>query len=124
MPHLILIIDDDPMIHRLISLMLAAYGYQVMSAASVAEGFNIIAQHRPDLVLCDVMMPDVDGLEFIRRCRQTPDLNTLPIISLSASGDSRLMEQTLKLGAFAFLPKPFSESQLAEMVALALQDRP
>lgn len=123
MSRVILIIDDDLTMQRIITLMLSAEDFQIAVAANVADGFKTIDQQIPDLILCDVMMPGADGLDFIWKCRQMPELNAVPIISISASSEGELIEQAIKRGSFAFLSKPFSAFQLLEMVTLALQDR-
>ncbi len=119
----ILIIDDDPIIQRVVSAMLATEGLHIRTAGSVAEGLGLIAQETPDLTICDMVMSHASGLDFIKHCRQDPFLVQMPIIIISGSSGHNLIEEALREGAFACLPKPFSKMQIAETVRMALQEK-
>jgi two-component system C4-dicarboxylate transport response regulator DctD len=119
----ILVIDDDPIIQRVVSAMLSVEGLQIRTAGSVADALALIDQQRPDVAICDMVMESATGLDFLNHCRQVPELATMPIIVISGSGDQQqLVEQALLQGAFACLAKPFSKVQIIDMVKMALQD--
>lgn len=119
----ILVIDDDPIIQRVVSAMLSVEGLTIRTAGSVADALALIDQQRPDVAICDMVMESATGLDFLQHCRQNPDLSRMPIIIVSGSGDQQqLVEQALVQGAFACLSKPFSKVQITDMVKMALQD--
>lgn len=118
----ILIIDDDPIIQRVVSAMLSTEGHHIRTAGSVAEGLELIDQEKPDLTICDMVMAHATGLDFIQHCRHVPVLEKMPIIVISGSSGHNLIEEALHQGAFACLSKPFSKMQIAETVRLALHD--
>jgi CheY-like chemotaxis protein len=117
----ILIIDDDPIIQRVVAAMLWAESLRIKTASSVSEGLALIEQEKPDLVICDMVMPNISGLDFLQHCRQTPDLATMPVIVITGSSGQHMIEQALIQGAFACLSKPFSKPQIADTVRMALR---
>lgn len=121
MTHNILIIDDDPIIQRVVTAMLLTEGLRIRTASSVPEGLALIEQERPDLAICDMVMPNTSGLDFLQRCRQTPALASMPVIVISGSSGQHMIEEALTQGAFACLSKPFSKPQIADTVRTALQ---
>ena len=80
----ILFVDDEEQIRRLLSSFLTRRGYEVKTAIDGQEALNLLASYRPDLVITDVNMPNIDGTELTRRLRAHPTLGTMPIIMLSA----------------------------------------
>lgn len=117
----ILVIDDDPVLQRMISAILATKNYQVETASSVDQSLELIAQQPPDVICCDLMMPKISGLDFLEYCRQTPELQNVPVIVISASGEEEIINQAIALGALACLPKPFSRAQILDAVESALK---
>jgi two-component system KDP operon response regulator KdpE len=114
----ILVIEDDPQIRRVLSTTLEAYGYELHCAVNGAEGKKLAAQHQPDLVILDLGLPDVDGLNMIR------DLRTRPmqeILVLSARGAEDVKVRALDLGADDYLTKPFGVYELLARVRVALR---
>ena len=117
LPHL-LIVDDDLLIQESLSLFLRLRGYDVESAHSGAEALGAIARRRPDLVILDLGLPDMDGRAVCERVRQTSDI---PIIVLSArSGDSEKI-LALERGADDYVTKPFSSDELLARIRVALR---
>ena len=117
LPHL-LIVDDDSLIQESLSLFLRLRGYNVESAHSGAEALAAIARRRPDLVILDLGLPDMDGRAVCERVRQTSDI---PIIVLSArSGDSEKI-LALERGADDYVTKPFSSDELLARIRVALR---
>ena len=114
-PH-ILIVDDEPNIVMSLEFLMRKNGYQVGIARNGAEALAAIDQLPYDLVLLDIMMPDVDGLEVCRRLRQNPDRADTKVIFLSAKSREADVQKGYEVGADLYIPKPFSTRQLMEKV--------
>jgi signal transduction histidine kinase len=109
---LILVIDDDPVVHKLLSAMLRKEGYDVQSAMGGNEGLQSIRQNRPDLVLLDIMMPEINGFDVIRILKKDSETKDIPVVILSAKGDAGDRVLGLELGAADFINKPFDRAEL------------
>ena len=114
----ILIIDDDARLVKNVETYLKDFGYRIDSALTGAEGLRKVQALQPDLVLLDLMMPGLDGLEVCREIRKD---NTVPIIMLTARGEESDVVSGLEVGADDYLTKPFSLRELAARVKAALQ---
>ena len=113
----ILVVDDDPKIRTVVRRGLAYEGYRVVEAASGEEGLEKAREHLPDLVVLDVMMPGIDGLEVTRRLRAAGD--DVAILMLTARDEIKDRVEGLEIGADDYLVKPFSfEELLARVHAL------
>ncbi|WP_341906232.1 response regulator [Polaromonas sp. YR568] len=108
----ILIVDDDQQNRKLIEALLRPEGYRTVSAASGEEAMIMTAQHMPDLVLLDVMMPDMDGYEVARALKAHPATSNIPIIMLTALADRTARLAGLNAGAEEFLTKPVDRTEL------------
>ena len=106
----ILIVDDDAGLRKSVSLILSDAGYDVVSASDGEEGLAVAQQERPGLILCDVRMPRMDGLEFLDRHRQA-GLDSL-VLMMTAYGSIDLAVQAMKRGAYDYLPKPFGADEV------------
>jgi two-component system response regulator AtoC len=106
----ILVIDDDAGLRKSVGLILTDAGYDVVNASDGEEGIAVAQQARPDLILCDVRMPKVDGLEFLDRHRQS-GLESL-VLMMTAYGSLDLAVQAMKRGAYDYLPKPFGADEV------------
>jgi two-component system, NtrC family, response regulator AtoC len=106
----VLIIDDEPGLRQTVSLILADEGYQVQAASDGEEGLAKALEFKPDIILCDVRMPRLGGLEFLERYRS--GAGTGMVIMMTAYGSTELALQAMKNGAYDYLPKPFSPDQL------------
>jgi two-component system response regulator AtoC len=106
----VLIIDDEPGLRQTVSLILADEGYDVSTASDGEEGFARALDLVPDLILCDVRMPRLGGIEFLERYREVN--GTAMVIVMTAYGGMELAIQAMKKGAYDYLPKPFSPDQL------------
>jgi DNA-binding response OmpR family regulator len=116
----ILIVDDDPAIIRLLSANLKARGYEVATATNGEESLEALQKDFIDLIILDLMMPKVDGVEVCRRIRQWSDV---PIIILSARGDEKDKVKCLELGADDYLTKPFGIAELMARIKTAFRHR-
>jgi two-component system, OmpR family, response regulator MtrA len=116
----ILIVEDDPSIREVTALGLRAAGFDVLTAADGAEGVDRWRSERPDLVLLDVMLPRLDGLEV---CRQIRRESTVPIVMLTARGDTIDVVVGLETGADDYVTKPFEMPELVARLRAALRRR-
>ena len=114
----ILVVDDEPEILRALRTNLAAHGYAVLTAGSGAEAQALYTARRPDLVLLDLGLPDLDGLEFIAQVRAHA---ATPIVVLSARGAEGDKVRALDLGADDYLTKPFGMDEMLARVRVALR---
>jgi two-component system KDP operon response regulator KdpE len=117
---LILLVEDDPQIRRFLRATLPAHGYRLLEAASGAEGLTQAATRAPEAVLLDLGLPDLDGLDFIRRFREW---SPTPVIVLSARGLERDKVEALDAGADDYLTKPFGVEELLARLRVALRRR-
>ena len=116
----IMVVDDDPAILRLLSMNLKARGYEVTTATNGEESLGAVQKDFIDLIILDLMMPKVDGVEVCRRIREWSDI---PIIILSARGDEKDKVKCLELGADDYLTKPFGIGELIARVKTAFRHR-
>jgi DNA-binding response OmpR family regulator len=114
----ILVVDDEPNIADLVELYLRREGFRVVKAATGEEGFQAITTHRPRLVVLDVGLPDIDGLEVCRRVRQN---SALPVIFLTARDSEVDRVLGLELGGDDYVTKPFSPAELVARVKAVLR---
>lgn len=114
----ILVVEDELTISNLIRTILTANGYEVITAARGSEALSMISSHCPELVVLDLGLPDIDGVELIRSVRTW---TSLPIIVVSARSYDRDKVQVLDLGADDYLTKPFSAAELLARVRVALR---
>jgi len=114
----ILVVDDDPPSVKMTAFLLREEGYEVLTAEDGRQALELIEQEEPDLVILDVMMPHVDGLEVCRRVRQR---RSVPIIILSAKGETSDRVLGLDLGADDYLAKPFEPTELLARVKALLR---
>lgn len=117
----ILVVDDDSRIRTVVRRGLAYEGYRVVEAASGEEGLERVREHLPDLMVLDMMLPGIDGLEVIRRLRAAGD--ELPILVLTARDEVRDRVEGLRTGADDYLVKPFNVEELLARVEALLRRR-
>lgn len=115
---LILVVDDEPAIVRLVRAKLQADGYGVITAGSGAQAIEIFDQERPDLVILDLMMPEMDGFETLRRLHQ---FATTPVIMLTARGSDADKLRGFESGVDDYITKPFNPDELSARVAAVLR---
>jgi len=116
----VLVIDDDPMIGRLMTAMLQREGYQVRVSDSVKGALAMIESKIPDVILCDLVLPFMDGLDFLKQRQATPKLANIPVVIVSASSEDPMIEKALSLGAADALRKPFGPVDLLGVVSSAV----
>lgn len=114
----ILVVDDEPQLIRVLRTGLKSRGYDVRGASDGASGLETFGEWHPDLVITDLAMPNVDGLEFCRRLRA---MSQVPIIVLSAKGEEKTKVEALDIGADDFVTKPFGIDELLARVRASLR---
>ncbi|MCS6993890.1 MAG: response regulator [Anaerolineales bacterium] len=117
----ILSIDDDPSITKLIRILLGIYGMEVLTANTGREGLALVRSESPDLVLLDIMMPEMNGWEVCQAIRSFSDV---PIIAFSALGSPQEVEKALRMGFNDFLEKPSSAEILVERIQKLTTKKP
>jgi two-component system sensor kinase len=118
---LILVIEDEESINENVCEILKHFGYRVISALDGEQGLQCIRNQRPDLVLCDIMMPNMDGVALLRELRKDDEFMLLPFIFLTAKSQAQDILAGLKTGADDYLPKPFETKELLQAVEFRLQ---
>lgn len=119
----VLIVDDEQNIAISVEYLMRREGFDVSVAKDGEEGLSMIRSLRPDLVLLDVMMPKKDGFQVCAEVRADADLDAVRIIMLTAKGREAEVEKGLSLGADAYIPKPFSTSDLVSRVNALLESK-
>lgn len=117
----ILIIDDEPDIIDMVDYMLSEADYTVVGAETGEKGLEMALEFRPDLTLCDIMMPGMNGYEILKKVRQDPELATTPFIFLTAKSAPEELRAGMELGADDYLTKPFTEEELLAAVKTQLE---
>lgn len=117
---LILVVDDEPPIRRLLRTSLAAQRYRVTEAATGEQALEHLRHDKPDAIILDLGLPDLDGIEVIRRIRTA---SKVPIVVLSSRGDEKGKIEALDLGADDYVTKPFGMGELVARIRAALRHR-
>jgi len=116
MDKVILVVDDSTTVRKFVAASLNMKGFRVVTAADGVEALERMPAEKFDLIITDLNMPDMDGFEFIRSLRETPEYRDIPIIVLSSMTDLKNKDYALELGALAFLEKPLSTEAIQREV--------
>ena len=119
----ILVIDDDPFFRSLLQVYLSQAGYEVRVAEDAVEGGKALLHPDFDLVLCDIDMPYLTGLELVRALRASEETASIPVVFASSHMDTKTLIEAEELGAAGYLIKPFQPEQLLETVGRCLIKR-
>ncbi len=111
---LVLIVDDDEQVREYVRVSLEAEGYSVREAGNAEEGLRVLEEIKPDLVLLDVMMPQVDGWEMLRRVQERHGVGAIPVVMFSGKVDDVEADEAAERGAKGFIGKPFDPGLLVE----------
>ena len=117
----ILVVDDEPPIRKLLRVGLGTEGYTILEAGSGTEAIELLAQMRPDLILLDLGLPDIQGHDLLAKWRN--ELFDLPILILSSRTDEAGIVKALELGADDYVTKPFGTKELVARIRVALRHR-
>ena len=112
----ILVADDEPALLRLLEFVLGRRGYVIQGVTNGNAAVEVLKTESPDLVILDVMMPGLDGYEVLTFIRETPRLEGLPVVMLTARAQLNDIQRGLTLGADAYLAKPFDPEELFSVV--------
>lgn len=113
---MILYIEDNPQNMRLVRKMLQGRGYTMMEAIDGTSGLDLATNQNPELILVDINLPDIDGMEVTRRIRRNTSLNHIPIIAVTANAMYGDRERCIEAGCDAYLAKPISNRELISAV--------
>mgnify|MGYP001224165334 FL=1 len=112
----ILVVDDEPSWLKSMAVMLRREGYQVKEANSAAEALTLLIKYRPDLIVSDLTMPDMNGFELLDKIKHLPTISGTPVVFLSAIDDFYAKKVARELGAKACLPKPYDKNDMVSIL--------
>ncbi len=116
----VMIIEDEPDAAEMFAEMMRVNGYRVLKMFASAPAIPMISQEKPDVIILDVMMPDISGLEVLRYMRREPDLASIPVIVVSAKSMPGDIKNGIEAGATMYLTKPVGFLELKEAVQKVL----
>ena len=119
----IVLVEDEENVREMVGKMLTKTGYSVTEAVDGLDGLRKIDAKRPDLVIADVMMPNLDGLTLVKALKGTRETKPIPVIFLTAKGDTMSMIEGINVGAKYYVTKPFQMDDLLEKVGKVLGDK-
>jgi len=117
----LLLIDDDPNLIMLVKDYLEFRGYEVITAENGRQALDSFSEQSPDLIICDIMMPEMDGYAFVEQIRQNPRTEWIPVIFLSAKSQSKDRIKGLNVGGDVYMIKPFEPEELVAQVESSLK---
>jgi len=112
----ILVVDDEQELIKAVQIRLEHAGYEVLTAYGGQEALDRVSKERPDLILLDIMMPGIDGFEVLRRLKNKPETSLIPIIMLTAKGETGSLIKAGDLGTTDYIIKPFDTEELLDLV--------
>jgi len=121
--NLILIVEDNPINLRLVAGLLKTHGYRVIESATGEEALDALKFVRPDLILMDIQLPGMDGLQVARTLRQDPERRGIPIVALTAHAMKGDEERAREAGCVGYIPKPIDILSFPRQIAAYLADR-
>jgi len=116
----IMVVDQYSVIVAIIKTILKIKGYALQFAYSGQEAFNLLGEQKPDLIILDILMPKIDGLEVLTRLKEDPDTASIPVILLTSKVEYKDVLEGYQMGADFYITKPFTEGQLLEGINLVL----
>lgn len=119
----ILLIEDNNAIRENTCELLEMEGYKVIVALNGKTGIILADEHRPDAIVCDIMMPEADGYEVFNTLRASLSTNTIPLIFLTASAEKKEVAAGLEMGACSYIRKPFDPEELFQALRQCLNER-
>ena len=118
-----MVVDDEPDTVDLVSLVLEGEGYEIMPAYTGREALDMLSDAKPDLILLDVKMPNMDGFEFLDQVKSSGFFSNIPVMMLSGVDSSPERVKCLKMGAMDFMIKPFNPEELLLKIEILLKCR-
>ena len=120
---IVMIVEDEPDAAELFAEMMRLNGYRVIKSYSSLPALGLIKQEKPDLILLDIMLPEISGLEILRSMRSNPDLASIPVVVVSARATPTDIQNGLAAGASTYLTKPVSYMDLINAVDGLIQGK-
>lgn len=121
-PTVVLLVEDDPVILKLLVVNFELEGYEVLTATQGAEAFEVARERRPHVVVSDIMMPVMNGMDLLAKMVADPDLADVPVVLLSAKAQAADVRAGLEAGAADYVTKPFEPLDLLSRVEAVLTD--
>lgn len=112
----ILVVEDEESLLKLESILLSSKGYNVTGVMDGKSALEEVMAHRPDLVILDIMLPEMDGFEVCRRIKENPATSAIPVVMLTAKKNSQDVARGTEVGADAYLTKPFKSAKVIEVI--------
>lgn len=119
----VLVIEDEDILRETILNILKNNGFSALEAGNGLRGLQLAKEFVPDLILCDIRMPEFDGYEVLKRLRQDPVTSTIPLLFITAENIQNVVSLGQTLGANGYLTKPFTTAQLLEAINKGIGDR-
>jgi len=120
----ILIIEDDEEVRENIETLLIEEGYGVIASVNGEEGIRMTKENHPDLILCDIMMPGLNGYDVLRKLLMDPSVSNIPVVYLTAKVEKDDIEYGRQLGAAEYISKPFKAAELLSTIQILLGNVP
>ena len=119
----ILVVEDNMVNRRLVEFLLRSKGYRVLQATAALEAFEILKTERPDLILMDVQLPGMDGLEATRKLKENPVTRDIPVVAVTSYAMKGDREKALAAGCVGYITKPIDTTTFIQEVAAHLADK-
>ena len=119
----ILLIEDEKNVRQMVQRMLKKSGYEVREGVDGLDGLRILEGLTPDIIIVDVMMPNLDGLTFTKALKNRPETRSIPVLFLTARGDPKSMIEGINVGAKSYVTKPFQMDDLLTKVSKVLNEK-
>ena len=116
----VLVADDEEDIKVVLRMFLEAVGYEVVTAFDGLDALEQIKSTKPDVVLMDIMMPVIDGIEVVRQMKATPGIRDIPVVMLTAAAQSDMVERAIQAGAADYIVKPFEPEAVQRAIEKVL----
>jgi CheY-like chemotaxis protein len=116
----VLVADDEEDIKVVLRMFLEAVGYEVVTAFDGLDALEQIKSTKPDVVLMDIMMPVIDGIEVVRQMKATPGIRDIPVVMLTAAAQSDMVERAIQAGAADYIVKPFEPETVQRAIEKVL----
>ncbi len=122
MVYKILAVDDEPDVLKLVEMALKVEGYKVIKATNGKEALELANKEKPDAILLDIMMPEMDGMEVFKRLKEKDETSQIPIIMVTGVSDQKSIKKLLDKGVNYYIIKPFDFTDLASKIGIAIKE--
>lgn len=119
----VLLVDDDEQILRSLRVYLELEKYQVETAVNGKEALELLKKEKPDIMVLDIMMPEMDGFEVLEKIKEDNEVKDIPVIMLTAKGQDVDVLKGYQMGALSYMTKPFNLNELVENIELVLSSK-